>query len=396
MAYTMKQLAPLLATTLRTLPQRLGSTSVIVVGIAGVVGVLISILAIAAGFRHTLADGGRPDRIIILRAGSDVELSSSLTREDVDNILSHPGLKQTADGKVAASPELVYVVNVPKRGSGDEGNVTLRGVGQKAFDAHPELHIVEGRMFRPAVRELIVGSSAAKLFKGLTVGSVLHLRNSDWTVTGRFESNGDVHESEMLADVDTVASSIEGGGASYSSVVALLGSPRAFQEFKDALTTDPRLKVEIQRETDYYASQASSLTQFINVFGGIVGVIMAIGALFGALNSMYTAVSTRTVEIATLRAIGFGAFPVMLSVIVEALLLALAGGCLGALVSWILFNGHSVSTLSAFSQVVFQLRVSPSLIITGIAWACSLGLIGGLIPAISAARAPIADALRAR
>jgi putative ABC transport system permease protein len=389
-----KQLVAVISMSLQTLPQRSGASSVIVIGIAGVVAVLVSVLAMGAGFRHTLADTGRPDRVIILRGGSDAELNSNLTRTDIATISNAPGLAQDLDGKALLSSELVTVVNVPKIDTGTDANVTLRGVGLKLTEVRPELKVVDGRMFRPAVRELIAGLGASKQFRGLGVGSVLHLRNADWTVTGLFTSNGDVHESELLADVDTVGSSLERNG--YSSAVALLTSPAEFTGFKDALTTDPQLKVDVQREPDYYAAQSKQLTQIINVVGKTVAIIMAIGAMFGALNSMYSAVAARGLEIATLRAIGFGALPVLLSVMIEALLLSLIGGIIGASLAWLFFNGHSVSTLGgAFAQVVFQLTVTRALIITGIIWACAIGLLGGFFPALRAARLPVAEALRA-
>ncbi|MGC2030061.1 MAG: ABC transporter permease [Steroidobacteraceae bacterium] len=389
-----KQLVAAISMSLQTLPQRIGASSVIVIGIAGVVAVLVSVLAMGAGFRHTLADSGRADRVIILRGGSDAELNSNLTRADVDTISNAPGLARDSAGKAVLSSELVTVVNIPKIDTGTDANITLRGVGLELAEVRPELNIVDGRMFHPAVRELIAGVGAAKQFRGLTVGSVLHLRNADWTVTGMFTSNGDVHESELLADVDTVGSSIERNG--YSSAVALLASAAEFTRFKDALTTDPQLKVDVQREPDYYAAQSKALTKAINVVGNTVAVIMAIGAMFGALNSMYSAVAARGLEIATLRAIGFGAVPVLLSVMIEALLLSLLGGVIGAALAWLFFNGHTVSTLGgAFAQVVFQLTVTRALIITGIAWACVIGLLGGFFPALRAARLPVAEALRA-
>ena len=389
-----KQLTAVIGMSLQTLPQRIGASSVIVIGIAGVVGVLVSVLAMGAGFRHTLADSGRADRVIILRGGSDAELNSNLTRADVDTISNAPGLAKDASGKALLSNELVTVVNVPKMDTGTDANVTLRGVGLKLTEVRPELKVIAGRMFRPAVRELIAGSGAAKQFRGLSVGGVVHVRNADWTVTGIFSSNGDVHESELLADVDTVGSSIERPG--YSSAVGLLTGAGEFSRFKDALTTDPQLKVDVQREPEYYAAQSKNLTQVINVVGNTVAIIMAIGAMFGALNSMYSAVAARGLEIATLRAIGFGALPVLLSVMIEALLLSLLGGVIGASLAWLFFNGHSVSTLGgAFAQVVFQLTVTRALIITGIVWACLIGLLGGFFPALRAARLPVAEALRA-
>lgn len=389
-----KQLAAVILMSLQTLPQRVGASSVIVIGIAGVVAVLVSVLAMGAGFQHTLAGTGRLDRVIILRGGSDAELNSNLTRSDIATISNAPGLAKDADRKALLSSELVTVVNVPKVDTGTDANVTLRGVGLGVYAVRPELKVVDGRMFHPAVRELIAGVGAAKQFRGLAVGSVLHLRNADWTVTGVFTSNGDVHESELLADVDTVGSAVERNG--YSSAVGLLTSPAQFTEFKDALTTDPQLKVDVQREPDYYAAQSKQLTLIINRVGKTIAIIMAIGAMFGALNSMYSAVAARGMEIATLRAIGFGALPVLLSVMVEALLLSLLGGIIGASLAWAFFNGHSVSTLGgAFAQVVFQLRVTDTLIITGIVWACIIGLLGGLFPALRAARLPVAEALRA-
>jgi putative ABC transport system permease protein len=389
-----KQLAAVTAMNLQTLPQRFGASSVIVIGIAGVVAVLVSVLAMGVGFQHTLADGGRADRVIILRGGSDVELNSNLTHEDIDVIASAPGLAKDALGKPSLSNELVTVANVPKIDTGTDANVTLRGVGAKLLAVRPEIQIVSGRMFQPGVRELIAGTGAAQQFRGLTAGSILRLRNVDWTVTGVFTSNGDVHESELLADVDTVASAIERSG--YSSAIGMLTSPDSFDAFKDALTTDPRLKVDVQREPQYYASQSKDLSKTIKVVGTTVAVIMAIGAMFGALNSMYSAVATRSLEIATLRAIGFGGVPIVISVLIEALLLSLLGGLLGAALAWVFFNGHSVSTLGgAFAQVVFKLTVTRTLIVTGIVWACIIGLLGGFFPALRAARIPVAEALRA-
>jgi len=379
---------------IQTLPQRAGSSSVIVIGIAGVVAVLVSVLAMATGFRHTMADSGRPDRVIVLRGGSDAELNSNVTRSDIDTIANAPGLAKDADGRALLSPEIITVVNLPKIDTGSDSNVTLRGVGLQVQKVRPELKIVAGRMFRPAVRELIAGAGAAKQFRGLSPGSVLHLRNADWTVTGVFTTNGDVHESELLADVDTVASSLERSG--YSSAVGLLTGAGEFGTFKDALTTNPQLKIDVERETEYYAAQSKPLTQLITVVGNTVAIIMAIGAMFGALNSMYAAVDARTLEIATLRAIGFGALPVLSSVMMEALALSLLGGVLGAALAWWFFNGHTVATLGgAFAQIVFQVTVTPSLMAMGLVWACAIGVLGGLFPALRSARLSVAEALRA-
>jgi putative ABC transport system permease protein len=376
-----------------SLPSRLGASSVIVIGIACVVGVFISVLAMSAGFKHTLAGSARADRVIVLRGGSDAELNSNLTREDVDAISNAPGVAKDGSGHLLLSKEVISVVNVPKLDTGVASNLTLRGVGAALSEIRPELRITEGRMFRPAVRELIAGVGAAKQFRGLSLGSVMHFRNADWSVVGLFSSNGDIHESELLADVDTVASSIERQG--YSSVVAVLTSPDAFAAFKDTLTSNPQLTVEVQRETDYYAAQSAQLTKIIDVIGNLVALIMAFGATFGALNSMYSAVATRGKELATLRAIGFNPVPVLLSVMTEALALALLGATIGALIAWLIFNGYTVSTLGgAFAQVVFKLSVTPQLVIEAVVWACFIGLLGGLFPAVRSVRMSVSEALR--
>ncbi|HEY2685144.1 MAG TPA: ABC transporter permease [Steroidobacteraceae bacterium] len=389
-----KQLIAVVSLSIRTLPQRLGASSVIVIGIASVVAVLVSVLAMSTGFKHTLADAGRKDRVIVLRGGSDNELSSNLSANDYAVIADAPGLAKSADGHAALSGEIVTVVNIPKIDTGTDANVTLRGVSLSVGQVRPELKVVEGRMFRPAVRELIAGMGAAKQFRGLGVGQVVKLRNSEWTVTGRFTSNGDAHESELMADVDAVRSAIEYSG--YSSAIGLLSSADSFTVLKDALTTNPQLKVEVTDEHAYYAKQSQQLAQVIDVVGNVVAAIMAIGATFGALNTMYSSVATRSMEIATLRAIGFSAFPVLLSVMFESLLLALIGGMAGGALAWVFFNGHSVSTLGgAFAQVVFSLTVTGRLLVTGIVWACFIGVLGGLFPALRAARVPVAEALRA-
>jgi putative ABC transport system permease protein len=374
-----------------SLPQRLGASSVIVIGIACVVGVFISVLAMGNGFKHTLAGSARNDRVIILRGGSDAELNSNLSRADIDTISDAPGIAIDPEGHKLLSREIVTVVELPTSATGSPSNVTLRGVGPAAI--RPELTVVQGRMFNPAVRELIVGVGAAKQFRGIALGSVFRFRNAEWTVTGIFSSHGDIHESELLADADTVASAIERVG--YSSAIALLSSADAFPNFKDVLTSNPQLTVEVQRESDYYAAQSASLTKTIDVLGTLVATIMAIGATFGALNSMYSAVAVRGRELATLRAIGFKPLPLVLSVMTEALLLSLLGGLIGAVVAWVLFNGNTVSTLGgAFAQVVFKLSVSPQLISEGILWACLIGLLGGLLPAIRMVRMSVTEGLR--
>ena len=389
-----KQTTAITAMNLRSIPQRVGTSWVIVIGIAVTVAVLVSVLAMVDGFSKTLANTGRADRAIVLRGGSVAELSSTISRDNTITIMDAPGVKKDADGKPIASAEMVAVVALPQRKTGTAANVTVRGVGDKAFELRPEIHIVAGRMFQPAVRELIVGRSALTQFKGVDIGSHITFRNTDWTVVGEFESGGDAHESELMGDIETVLSAFRRN--LFQSVTVMLDSPAAFAQYKDKLTTDPTLTVDVQREPDYYAAQSKQLNKLLNFLAFGVGGIMAIGAIFGALNTMYSAVSARSLEIATLRAIGFGAGAVVVSVFVEALLLSLVGGVVGAAAAWLFFNGNTVNTLGAnFTQVVFHLTVTPHLLVSGITWACIIGVLGGLFPAIRAARLPVATALRA-
>lgn len=379
---------------LRSIPQRLGTSAVIVVGIAGVVAVLISVLAMATGFTRTVVATGRDDRAMVLRGGADSELASTLAREATLTIMDAPGIRKDSAGKPIASAEAVVVVDMPKKSNNSGANVTIRGIGAAGMALRPEIHLVAGRVFQRGLRELIVGSGAQAQFKGLDVGSHIALRGSDWTIVGAFESNGDSHESELLADAETVLSAYRRN--LYQSVVVLLDSKDSFTAFKTSLTTNPQLSVDVLREHDYYAQQSQRMSTVLSFVAYVVGGIMAVGALFGALNTMYSAVSVRSREIATLRAIGFGASAVVVSVLIEAMLLSVIGALIGAGLAWVFFNGNVVSTLgSNFTQVVFRLAVSPSLVVLGIVWACAIGLVGGLFPAIRAARLPVATALRA-
>lgn len=389
-----KQIVAVTSMNLRSLPQRLGTAWVIVIGIAVTVAVMVSVLAMAAGFQRTLKGTARADRAIVLRAGSQAELESTIDRQNAQTIMDAPGVRKDDAGRPIASAEAVVIVALPQKKDGADANVTLRGVGPNAMRLRPEMHLIAGRMFRPAVRELIVGKSAVAQFKGLELGSRIAFRDSEWTVVGIFESGGDAHESELQGDVETVLSAYRRNG--FQSVTAMLDSAAAFDRFKGALTTDPTLKVGVQREADYYAAQSRNLSKLLNLLAYFVGGIMALGACFGALNTMYTAVSTRTREIATLRAIGFGGMPIVVSVLVEALLLAIVGSVIGSGAAWVFFNGNTVNTLGAgFTQVVFHLTVTASLLVSGVFVACTIGMLGGLLPAVRAARLPIATALRA-
>lgn len=388
-----KQTFAITGMNLRAIPNRLGTSSVIVIGIAGVVAVLVSVLAMVVGFNKTLSNTGRSDRAIVLRGGSQAEINSGIARDNALTVLDAPGVKKDDAGKPIGSAEVVTIINLPKISDGNDSNVTLRGVGPQAFALRPELKLVEGRIFQPAVRELIVGRSAAKQFRGLTLGSKLSFRESDWTVVGIYETNGDAHESELMADSETVLSAFRRLG--FQSITVLLDAPAAFDTFKDALTTNPTLTVDVKREPEYYAEQSKQLNTLLNFLAYFVGGIMSVGAMFGALNTMYSAVSARGLEIATLRAIGFGALPVVISVFVEALLLSLVGAAIGAFLAWVFFNGNAINSLSGnFTQVVFHLDVTWPLVGLGITWAAVIGLIGGLFPALRAARRPVVEALR--
>ncbi|RKP48327.1 ABC transporter permease [Trinickia fusca] len=389
-----KQIVAVTSMNLRSLPQRIGIAWVIVIGIAVTVAVMVSVLAMAEGFTQTLKGTARMDRAIVLRAGSEAELGSTISRENTQTILDAPGVHKDAAGRPVASTEVVVIVSLPQKKDNGDANVTLRGVSPNAMKLRPEIHLVAGRMYRPAVREIIVGKSAVTQFKGLELGSHIAFRDSEWTVVGIYESGGDAHESEMQGDVETVLSAYRRN--LFQSVTVMLDSAAAFDSFKGALTTDPTLKVSVQREADYYASQSRNLSKLLNLLAYFVGGIMALGACFGAVNTMYTAVSTRTREIATLRAIGFGGAPIVISVLVESLLLALIGSVVGSIAAWLGFNGNTLNTLgSNFTQVVFHLTVTASLLVSGVFVACVVGMLGGLLPAVRAARLPIATALRA-
>jgi putative ABC transport system permease protein len=367
---------------------------VIVIGIAGVVGVLTSFLAMATGFQQTVRGAGRADRAVVLRGGSNAELSSTITRDNALTILDAPGVKHDAAGHPIGSAEIVVVVERPLKSAGTEANVTLRGIGPQGLALRPEVRLIEGRMYTPGLRELVVGQAAHRQFDGLDIGNHVTIHNTDWTVVGIFGSHGDTHESEILSDAETTLSAFR--RTLYQSVTVMLDSPSSYDAFKTALTSDPQLSVEVRTEPEYLTSLSESLAKLMTWVAQVIGGIMAIGAVFGALNTMYSAVSTRTREIATLRAIGFGATPVVISVLVEALGLSLLGGAMGAALSWLFFNGNAVNTLGGnFTQIVFRLTVTPALIWQGIIWACCIGLVGGLFPSIRAARLPVATALRA-
>jgi putative ABC transport system permease protein len=389
---TGRQAGSVTAVGLGTLRQRLGSSSVIVIGIAGVVGVLVALLAMGQGFQATLQSGGRDDTAIVLRGGSVSEAQSVMTRDDVDTIEQAPGIARGADGKPLVSAELVVAANLRKRGSDDDANAQLRGVDEAAWALRPKLKIVEGRAFKPGLRELVVGQGAHREFAGLDVGDEVKLGAQAWKVVGVFASEG-AYDSELWADRREVSAAYRRGNSAESVLVKLTGAA-AFAPFRAALAADPKLKVEADTTRTFFARQSESLARTTRIIGIVVGSIMAIGAVFGALNCMFAAVAARSREIATLRAIGFRSGPVVASVMLETMLLAMLGGLLGALVVWLVFDGYTASTLNGFTDVMFQFKVDPALIWAGLKWALAIGFAGGLFPAVRAARLPVTTALR--
>jgi len=378
---------------LTTLPARWGASSVIVVGIAGVVGVLVALLAMGAGFRATLGASGSDDVAIVLRAGAQTEANSVLGHDSVTLLGQQPGVARDATGQPIVSPELALVASLPKKGTKLDANVQIRGVGPAAWRIRRDLRIVEGRRFQPGLRELNVGASAEREFAGLGIGATVKLNNQTWTVVGIFKANDSV-DSEIWADSDIVGSTYR-RGSSRTSVLVQLVDAGALDAYKAAVASNPQLQVDVETTRAYFARQSEATARLINILGNSIAVIMAIGALFGALNSMYAAVSTRSREIATLRAIGFRGLPVVVSVMLETMLLALAGGLLGALATWLIFRHYTVSTISQnFSSVMFRFQVSPTLMWLGIKWALAIGFVGGLFPALRAARLPVTTALR--
>ena len=387
-------------TAIRTIPQRRAASLATIVGIAGVVAVLVGVLSIGEGFRHTLRIAGSPRNAIVMRAGSDSEMMSVLVGDSVDIIAQAPGIARgpVAPGEAAvplSSAELFVVVDVPKRSTGSPANVPLRGVQPAAFAAHPELTITSGRTFAWGKNEILVGEGALKQFRGLDLGTRIKWGENEWTVVGTFSAKGAVWESELWTDARVLQPAYRRGN-SFQTVVARLESPEAFDRFKDALTKDPRLDVMVQRESEYFGNQGRTLQTIIRTIGFLLAVLMGIGAVFGALNTMYSAVAARTREVATLRALGFGRAAVVASVLAESLLLATVGALIGAFGAWLFLDGYRTSTLNfdTFSQVTFAFAVTPALLVQGIAFALVLGLAGGLFPAIRAARLPVTAALR--
>ena len=378
---------------LRSVLERSGSSLVIIVGIAGSVAVMVSLLAMAEGLSSTISSTGEKDRVIILRDGSSSELSSGVAMTELDTVSSSPGIK-SIDGEPMIAAELFAIIDLKKKGAESTSNLPIRGVQPASFRIRPEVDIIEGRNFTTGTAEIIVGKGANNQYEGLEIGDQIKVRDSFATVVGIFSSNGNVHESEIWADL-AAAQGLFRRGASASSMILKLNSPDSFDEVGLFVESYPNLELKVQSESDFYENQSSG-ADLIKVFGQVVGYIMAIGAVFAALNTMYSAVSTRLVEIGTLRALGFKGTTVLLALLIEALLLATIGGLLGGAIAYLLFNGYTVSTLAgaSFSQTAFAFAVTGEIIQQGLTLALFVGFIGGVFPAWNAARRDITEALR--
>lgn len=392
--HRLRQLLAITAMNLRTLPGRLGTAAVAVIGIGGVVAVLVAALSITEGFRAAMSLSGREDVAIVLRGGSSDELSSGISLDAVRYVMDAPSIVQDADGPLA-SPELYVLVDLPKRSTGTKANVPLRGVGPRAPAIRGAFRMVQGRPFTPGMNEVIAGRGAASQFGGLEVGSVVHFGDTPWTVTGIFEDGGSVSESEVWTD-GTVLQGAYKRGTSFQSVRVRLPGPGQTAALEQHLEADPRFSLTVRTEKAFLESQSRVLITIVTTIGMLIAIVMGVGAVFAALNTMYAAVASRTREIATLRALGFGAAAVVTSVLVEALVLGLLGGILGGILAYVTFNGAQASTLNfqSFSQITFAFTVTPAVMALGVVYALLLGLVGGLLPGLRAARLPVTQGLR--
>ncbi len=391
---TIKQIIAVTWLNLRNLPRRLASSTVAVVGVAAVVLVFAAVLSMAAGLERTMMSAGSDDTAVIMRQGSTSELNSGLSNEQTLIIANAPGVLKNGDTAVM-SAELYVVADVKKRSTQSDANVPFRGIQAGAFDVRRNVRIAKGRMFEEGKNEIIVGEAAQSEFVGLGVGETIRFGQTEWAIVGTFDAGGSVSESELWTDVRVLQAAYRRGN-SFQSVRVKLESPESIEILRQALTEDPRIDPDIMSEREYYSSQSQGLVTFIKIIGYPLTFLMAIGSIFGALNSMYASVSVRGKEIATLRALGFGPTAVLCSTVIESVLLALAGGVLGGLLAFLVFNGFQVSTLNgpSFSQVVFDFAVTPELLGQGMRAALVIGVVGGLFPAIRAARLPVATALR--
>jgi putative ABC transport system permease protein len=378
----------------RSVRQRWTSAIVAVLGIAGTVGVFVAMLAMANGFRATLVASGSPANAIIRRAGATSEMESAINLDQVRVIQDAPGVAASAAGPLV-SAEVVVVANFPLRASGTDANVQVRGVSPRALEVRDSVRVARGRFFAPGLAELVVGRNVAATYVGFDLGSTIRFGGGTWTVVGEFDAGGSAFDSEIWCDASVLNQVYQRPQSVFQSATVHLTSPAALAQFKDAVTADPRLTVQVDREVSYYEKQSRQLTTLITVLGSLIAAVMAIGAVFGALNTMYSAVSERAREIATMRALGFGSGSVVTSFVFESLFIALLGGVLGCL-AVLPINGLTTGTMNwqTFSHLAFAFRITPGLLAAGLAFALLMGLIGGVPPALRAARRPVAVALR--
>ena len=378
----------------RSVKARWTSTIVAVVGIAGTVGVFVAMLSLARGFKATLVSSGSADNALITRAGATSEMTSGVSIDSVRIIQDAPEIARGADGPLL-TPEAVLMAPIPLRSTGTDANVELRGVSPNVLAIHSNVKIIEGRMFRHGLSELVVGKNAQATYSGLTLGSTIWLGSVQWQVVGIFDAGGSAFDSEVWGDAHLLNGAYKRPDTLSQSVTVHLASPAALQQLRDTLTSDPRLNVDVTREIDYYAKQSTRMTQLITILGGFVALIMAIGAVFGALNTMYSAVAERGREIATMRALGFNPGSVVLSFLFEALLISFVGGLLGCL-AVLPLNGLTTSTMNfqTFSNLAFAFKITFDLLWMGVLFALVMGVLGGMPPAIRAASRPVATALR--
>lgn len=378
----------------RSVRQRWASSLVAVLGIAGTVGVFVAMLAMARGFRATLVASGSPSNSIVLRSGASTEMYSALDLEQVKLVEDAPGVARGTEGPLT-SPEVVVVAAFPLKKTGTDANVQVRGVAARVLEVRPSVRVVEGRFFQPGLSELVVGTNASRTYAGFAVGQTLRFGGGTWTVVGRFDSGGSAFDSELWCDANVLNQTYQRPQNIFQSMTVRLDSASSHTRFNDALSTDPRLRVQAEPELAYYEKQSVMLTQMITILGTLVSIVMAVGAIFGALNTMYSAVAERSREIATMRALGFGEGAVVASFVVESVLIALVGGVLGCVVVLPL-NGFTTGTLNwqTFSHLAFAFKITPDVMVKGIVFAVVMGLVGGVLPAVRAARMPVATALR--
>jgi putative ABC transport system permease protein len=379
---------------LRSVTARWTSAIVAVLGIAGTVGVFIAMLSLARGFRATLVSSGSEDNAIVMRAGATSEMMSGIKLEDVKIMQDAPGVARGADAPLVTT-EVVVVAPFPLRSTGTDANVQVRGVSPNVLTVRKNAKIVQGRMFQPGLAELVVGKNASTSYSGLTVGNTVNFGGGHWQIVGIFDAGGSSFDSEVWCDARVLDDVYKRPSNIFQSATVHLNSPDSFQQFKDAVTSDRRLNLDVTREIDYYAKQSTRMTQLITILGGLVAFVMAIGAVFGALNTMYSAVAERGREIATMRALGFGAAAVVFSFLVEALLISFVGGAIGC-IAVLPLNGLTTGAMNwqTFSHLAFAFKITSGLLVAGIIFALAMGLLGGLPPALRAAWRPVAVALR--